>query len=165
MWFTKLIMPPPFSLLVNSQDAGGISWPDGMLVTACVIRSGAEWQAFTNWVKGRVFKQRLKQGRTSRKTEKKSEAGYQKKNRITKREKEHWVGKWILKWVVLIPAESLFFDPNAVPPQCLLLAVRWLHQVLGTTLRMWPATARQGPLLSYHFYILLLGPQWLITST
>lgn len=38
----NLFMPPPFSLLVNSQDAESISWPDGMLVTACVIRSGAE---------------------------------------------------------------------------------------------------------------------------
>ena len=80
----NLLMPPLVSLLVNCQDAESITWPDAMLVTAYVIRSGAEWQTLTNKVKGRAFKQRLKQRRTSGKTENKQEAGYQKKNRITK---------------------------------------------------------------------------------
>lgn len=55
-------------------------------VTVCAISSGEGWQVFAHEVKGRTFKQRLKQGRASRKTENKQEAGYRKKNRITKRE-------------------------------------------------------------------------------
>lgn len=38
----NLFMPPPVSLLMNSQDAESITWPDAMLVTVCVIRSGPE---------------------------------------------------------------------------------------------------------------------------
>lgn len=60
--------------------------------------------------------------------------------------KEHWVGKQIPKWVLLVPAESVFFDPNALSPQCLLPAVSWLQPALGTTLRTWPNPARQGAL-------------------
>ena len=47
----------------------------------------------TNKVKERAFKLKLKQEETSEKTENKQEAGYWKKNRITKREEETLCGK------------------------------------------------------------------------
>lgn len=119
----------------------------------------------TNKQSKREGMQRLKQGRTSRKTEKKQEARYQKKNRIMKCEEETLDGKTDPKMGLLIPVESLFFDPNALSRQCLLHAVHWLQQVLCPTLRMWPTAARQGPLLCCQFNRLLLGPKWLITST
>lgn len=37
-----LLVLPSVSLLVNSQDAESITWPDAILVTACVMGSGAE---------------------------------------------------------------------------------------------------------------------------
>lgn len=60
-------MPPIVSLVVSSQEAGSISWPNSMLATAGVVRSRGGQGAFANTVQGWAFKQRLGQGSQARK--------------------------------------------------------------------------------------------------
>lgn len=137
----NLFVPLPVSLLLKSQDAESITWPDVMLVTARAIRCGAEWQTQTEWKGGHLTRG------WSRKGKKKNKQDIRKRTGSWSVKKQCWVGKQIPKWVLLIPVESLFLDPNALPPQCLLPAVRWLQRVLGTVLRTWPTAARRGPQL------------------
>lgn len=154
----KLLVQPPVSLLVSSQDAEcHLAWCN---VSYCTCQKS--WSRMTDphkqrepldkgWSRGgRAGKQKIsKQQDIRRRT------GSQNVK------KEHWVEKRIPKRVLLILVESPFFDPDALSPQCLLPAVCWHQQTLGTTLRTWPTTASQGPLLSYCLYSLLL---WPITS-
>lgn len=113
----------------------------------------------TKWRQGH-WDRGSSRGRQAGKHKISKKAGYEKKNRIMKREEgtlggkiDPQMGPVNSSWVTVLWPKCFI---SSVPPPC------W---VLGTTLRTWPNPARQGSLLSLCFCSSLWGPQWLITST